>query len=226
VRRRLYLMRHAEVAHFDADGRPQRPAETSLTPEGEAQARAAQDALSEVSLDRVVTSGLPRTIETARIVSELEPEPWPELEELRSGSLEAIPDEEIEAAFLGAFEGVVPEEARFLGGESVGELFDRVLPALERLLADEWETLLAVLHGGVNRAILSYALTGGRTFLGPLEQAPACINIVDVGDDWIVRAVGWTPYDPAHVQTRTTTMEDLFAQYAPYRRGGRGRAPT
>jgi len=79
-----------------------------------------------------------------------------------------------------------------------------------------------VLHGGVNRAILSYALTGGRTFLGPLEQAPACINVVDVGDDWIVRAVGWTPYDAAHARTRTTTMEDLYRQYAPYRRRAGG----
>jgi broad specificity phosphatase PhoE len=224
VRRRIYLLRHAEVAYFDADGRPRRPAEASLTPAGEAQARAARGALADVAFDRVVTSGLARTAETAGIVSTLEAEPWPDFEELRPGSLEAIPDEEIEAAFLDAFAGIVPEEARFLGGESVGELFDRVLPALDRLLAEVWGTLLAVLHGGVNRAILSYALTGGRTFLGPLEQAPGCINIVDVGDDWIVRAIGWTPYDPAHAGARTTTMEDLFAQYAPYRR--RGHAPS
>jgi broad specificity phosphatase PhoE len=223
MRRRLYLLRHADVAYFDDDGRPRRPAEASLTPAGEAQARAARDALADVAFDRVVTSSLARTVETARIVSGLEPEPWPDLDELRSGSLEAIPDEEIEAAFVGAFHGVVPEEARFLGGESVGELFDRALPALDRLLADDWETLLAVLHGGVNRAILSYALTGGRTFLGPLEQAPGCINVLDVGGDWIVRAVGWTPYDPAHLRKRTTTMEDLYAQYAPYRRA-RGKA--
>ena len=224
MRRRIYLMRHADVAYFDADGRPRRPSEAALTPEGEAQARAAADALAAVALDRVVTSSLARTVETARLVSPLEPEPWPDFDELRSGSLDAIPDEEVESAFVGAFHGVVPQEARFLGGESVGELFDRVLPALERLLAEDWGTLLAVLHGGVNRAILSYALTGGRTFLGPLEQVPACINVVDVGDDWIVRTVGWTPYDPAHARTRATTMEALYAQYAPYRRRGEGGA--
>ena len=56
---------------------------------------------------------------------------------------------------------------------SIGELFERVLPALDRLLVDEsWDTALAVLHGGVNRAILSYALTGERMFLGHFEQAP------------------------------------------------------
>jgi probable phosphoglycerate mutase len=34
----------------------------------------------------------------------------------------------------------------------------------------EWDTPLAVLHGGVNRILLSYALTGGaRTYYGGFE---------------------------------------------------------
>ena len=80
---------------------------------------------------------------------------------------------------------------RFLGGETIGELFDRVLPALDRLVADPvvGHASLLVLHGAVNRAILSYALTGERLFLGQFEQAPGCINVLDVGDGWIVRAV-------------------------------------
>ena len=73
--------------------------------------------------------------------------------------------------------------------------------------------MLAVLHGGVNRAILSRALTGGRTFLGNLEQSPACVNVLDVGDDWIVRAVNVTPYDLAHLEGRSTTMEELWQQF-------------
>ena len=66
---------------------------------------------------------------------------------------------------------------------------------------------------GVNRAIISRALTGGRTFLGNLEQSPACVNIVDVGDEWIVRAVNVTPYDLAHLEGRSTTMEELWQQF-------------
>ena len=91
-----------------------------------------------------------------------------------------------------AFRGVVPNEKRFLGGESIGELFDRVLPAVERLVADDdWDTALVVAHGAVNRAILSYALTGERMFLGRFEQAPGCLNVLDVDEhgEWIVRAV-------------------------------------
>jgi probable phosphoglycerate mutase len=220
----LYLMRHAEVAYFPR-GRPVVPDDVPLTEAGEEQARVASEALAAISFDRVIVSGLRRTTETARIVAAGEPEAWPDFRELRAGRLASIPDEELEAAFLRAFRGVVPEEARFLGGESIGELLDRVLPALERLVAEDWDTALAVLHGGVNRAILSYALTGGRTFLGPIEQAPACINVLDIGDDWIVRAMNVTPYDLVHARGRSTTMEELYEEYLPYRKGGtpRGR---
>ncbi|MCS7008118.1 MAG: histidine phosphatase family protein, partial [Gaiellaceae bacterium] len=191
MRRRLYLMRHAEVSYFAADGAPVNPAEATLTEEGRAQAEAAARALAGVALDLVVTSGLRRTLETAAIVApQLEPETWPELVEIRGGRLSEIPPDALEREFVHAFRGVIPTEARFLRGESIGELFDRVLPALARLVADErWDTALAVLHGGVNRAILSFALTGERMLLGHLEQAPGCINVLDLGEDgaWIVR---------------------------------------
>jgi broad specificity phosphatase PhoE len=213
VRRRLYLMRHAEVAYFD-DGRPVDPREVPLTAAGRDQARAAGEALAGVTFDRVVTSGAPRTLETAALVAPgSEPESWPELYEIGGGRFSDIPEDELEEEFVHAFRGVVPNDARFLRGESIGELFDRVLPAVEKLLADEWDTALAVLHGGVNRAILSYALTGERMFLGPFEQAPACVNILDVGDDWIVRAVNIAPYDLAHLAHRETTMERYWAEY-------------
>ncbi|MFN2469151.1 MAG: histidine phosphatase family protein [Gaiellaceae bacterium] len=213
-------MRHAQVAYFEPGGRPVAPADVPLTQEGREQARAAAVALAGIAFDRVVTSGLPRTVETARIVApDAEVESWPELRELESGRIRDIPEDDLEAAFTGAFRGDVPLETRFLGGEMVGSLLDRVSPALDRLLADEtWDVLLGVLHGGVNRAVLSRALTGERRFLGGFEQAPACINVLDVGADWIVRAVNYAPYDPVHARGRATTMEELYDEYLPYRK--------
>ena len=213
-RRRIYLMRHAEVAYF-AEGRPLHPHGVPLTAAGREQAEVSARALAGIEFDRVVTSGLPRTLETAAIVAPArEPESWPDLRELE-GRFGEIPPEELERTYLRAFDGVIPEDTRFLGGETIGSLFDRVIPALERLLADaSWDIALAVLHGGVNRAILSYALTGRRMFLGNLEQAPACIDVLDVGDSgWIVRAVNVTPYDPTHLRGRATTMEELWSHF-------------
>jgi probable phosphoglycerate mutase len=217
MRRRLYLMRHAEVSYFSDDGTPVDPMHVPLNEEGLAQARAVAETLRGIELDRVVTSGLPRTLETASIVApDVEPESWPELRELQGGRLSEIPPDLLRQEFVHAFRGVIPNGARFLRGESIGELFDRVLPALDRLVEDDgWQTTLAVLHGGVNRAILSFALTGERTYLGPFEQAPACVNVLDLGDgsEWIVRAVNVTPYDLLHVAHRQTTMERYWDQY-------------
>ncbi|MBA3434188.1 MAG: histidine phosphatase family protein [Actinobacteria bacterium] len=219
MRRRLYLMRHGAVSYFAPDGQPVQPDEVGLNDEGRAQAEAARALLAPIQFDRVLTSGLPRTQETARIVvPDAELEEWPDLRELRGARLSGIPLEQLESEFVHAFRGVVPNNKRFLGGETIGELFDRVLPALERLLADEsWDTLLAVLHGGVNRAILSYGLTAERMFLGHFEQAPGCVNMLDVGDEWpadaIVRAVNIAPHDLLHTSTRLTTMEGYWEEF-------------
>ena len=227
TRRRIFLMRHGSVTYFDGAGKPYLPETVPLNEDGRAQADAAGRAFAEagVRFDRVIVSGLPRTVETAARVlavtgQDIALDAWPELGEIRGGRLSAIPTEDLKRAFTGAFEGVVSDGQRFLGGESVGELMDRVHPALARLRADPgWNTALLVLHGGVNCAILSYALTGRRLFLGGLAQAPGCINALDVGErvdsggDWVVRSVNHNPLDPLQPAVRATTMELLFEQY-------------
>jgi broad specificity phosphatase PhoE len=217
ARRRLYLMRHAEVSYFRVDGTLVNPADVPLNEDGIAQARTVAKAFRTIQLDRVLTSGLPRTVETARIVApDIEPESWPELREIQGGRISEIPADALELEFVHAFRGVIPNDSRFLRGESIGELFDRVLPAVERLVGDDgWNTALAVCHGGVNRAILSYALTGERMFLGHFEQAPGGVNVLDLGDggEWIVRAVNVAPYDVLHLAHRQTTMERYWQEW-------------
>jgi probable phosphoglycerate mutase len=87
--------------------------------------------------------------------------------------------------------------------------------------------MLLVLHGAVNRAILSYALTGERVFLGQFEQAPGCVNVLDVRvldgrAEWIVRAVNVAASDLAHRATRMTTMEEYWERYRDSESDGRG----
>ena len=209
VRRRLYLMRHAEVSYVGEHD----PEVVRLTARGLEQAAAARRALEGVRFDLVVTSDLPRTVETAEVVApEAEPERWEAFAEWRGGRLDDIPPEELEQVFVGGLT-ISDESVRFLGGESLGEALDRVLPAFEELVARNWQTALAVLHGGINRIVLSHALAGGRAYFGTFEQAPACINVLDLGDDgtWIVRTVNYIPYDPLH-PARTTTMEHLWSE--------------
>jgi broad specificity phosphatase PhoE len=235
-RRRLLLMRHGAVEYFDAAGHPVgAPDDVPLTAAGVAQARAMGAALAKdgVRIDRAVTSGLTRTRSTAAellgAAGATPPiEHWPQLQEIRGGRLSAIPDAQLTAAFVSAFEGPVPRDVRFLNGESIGELLDRVVPALQRLLAEpDWDTALLVAHGGVNRALLSWFLTGERVFLGGLAQDPGCLNVIDVGPDAatsVVRVVNFCPIDTLQTASRLSTMEHLLLQYLRLRRPGDGPA--
>lgn len=224
-RRRVLLMRHGAVDYFDAEGHPYpNPDDVPLTAAGIAQARAVGQALSAagIRIDRVVTSGLARTRRTASEVLDaagLSPptEHWPQLQEIRGGRLSTIPDADLRAAFLDAFAGPVPREVRFLNGETIGELLDRTLPALERLLSQtDWDTALVVAHGGVNRGLLSWFLTGEAVFLGGLAQDPGCLNVIDVGPSSatsVVRVVNFCPTDTLRTESRLSTMEHLLMQY-------------
>jgi probable phosphoglycerate mutase len=226
VRRRIHLMRHGSVDYFGSDGRAVPPEGVVLNDAGRAQADAAGRLFGEqgVRFDRVVTSGLPRTVETAGRVLGAAMQSLPievdaRFEEIRPGRLADLPAHRVEEAFLGAFRAREDIEAqRFLGGESVGEMLDRVLPAFDALIADGgWTELLLVLHGGVNRALISRALAGRRAFFGPLEQLPACINLIDVGPaDLVVRAVNLAPTQWLQPGERVTTLEKLYADYRRY----------
>lgn len=239
-RRRILLMRHGSVEYFDADGKPLGADEVPLTAVGIEQARAVGGLLREGGLrvDRVVTSGLPRTVATAHHVLDaagFAPPAvhWPQMQEIRGGRLAAIPEEELKAAFTGAFDGGhAPgrlREVRFLNGETIGAMIDRVLPAFEQLLAAaDWDTALVVLHGGVNRALLSHFLAGPDTFLGGIAQDPGCLNIIDVGPTVatsVVRLVNFCPLGPLQTHTRLTTMEVLLRQYLRFRNEGKEISP-
>lgn len=226
-RRRIYLMRHGAVDYFRADGSAVPPDGVPLNAAGRAQAdeAGALYARCGVRFDRVVASGLPRTLETAgRVLAaagqRIDVEVEPALQEIRGGRLADIPPERIEEAFVGAFRATGDVEShRFLGGESIGEMLDRTLPAFERWLArDDWQCLLMVLHGGVNRALIARALTGMRAFFGRLEQSPACINVIDAGiDHEVVRAINLAPTQWLHERERLTTMEKLLMEFRRHR---------
>ncbi len=118
-------MRHAQVRYF----RGVHPDEVVLTEAGRRQARAAAEALRHVRFDRVITSGLARTLETARTVAPgAEIEERPAFRELESGDLRRVAPGLVAEMMTAAFSAVVPPDTPFLGGETIGGLLDRVLP--------------------------------------------------------------------------------------------------
>ncbi len=232
-RRRIYLLRHAEAA-YGSLGSSGDTRLVPLTPLGREQAAGMATLLADTEFDRAVCSGLPRTRETAEIVlgaRELPLESMPELEEVRHGvrsSVEAGRD--LPKALAYALWSAKQPDGAFLGGERFSDLWERVIPALERLLSPPcWSRLLLVCHGAVNRVILSWALTADRRSMPNMEQDSCCLNVIDLDIDdetgevlrTLVRTLNLTPYDlPKNDQVLTTLeLQALRLQRAGRRSG-------
>jgi len=220
TRRRLYLLRHGEVSYVD-QGRFVPPEGVALNQHGRAQAAEAARALAGVPFDRVVTSGLLRTVETARIVlgdRTLPIDSVPELHEIRGGRFSHLPPDDLRHTFVEAITRPLQPHDTFLLGETFGDFRERVLPAFHTLLADRsWRTMLAVLHGAVNRVILADVLGVDLHGLGHFEQDAGCINVIDFNDAGygIIRLCNYTPYNPLKAGLELTTMERYFLEFPP-----------
>jgi probable phosphoglycerate mutase len=225
-RRRVYLMRHGDVAYFGADGkRVSDSRQVSLTGQGRAEAMAMRDMLAAIPFDKAICTGLPRTVETGAIVlvgRTVTLETWPDLEEIRGGS----PDQRAQLSpsdYAYAMFASAGSDGSYARGESFAGFHDRVTNAWTKVLAQSgWRTLLIAAHGGVNRAILSHAVGAGRSAYGAFEQDTGCLNVLDVdtGEDGrtlrqIIRAVNVTPNDPVKATRLLTTMEKLALQAFP-----------
>jgi probable phosphoglycerate mutase len=213
-------MRHGEVNYFE-QGRPAPPEGVHLNEQGRAQAAAAAHALADISFDRAVTSGLPRTDQTAAIVlgdRAVPLETEPELREIRGGRLADIPPQELRRTFVDALTRRLSAADTFLQGESFGDFRDRVAPAFHALIADpSWSNMLLVAHGAVNRVILADAIGLDLHGLGHIEQDACCINLLDFDEQGygIVRLVNYTPYNPLKHGLALTTMERYFLEFPP-----------
>lgn len=229
TRRRIYLMRHGDVAYFTNDGaRTGDSRLVVLTEKGRAEALQMREVLSDVPFDRAVCSGLPRTTETGSIVlggRTLALETIPDIEEIRGGTPEQRAKME-PADYAYAMFASGKTRATYAFGERFDDFYARVTSAwLSLIQTHNWSTLFVAAHGGVNRAILSYATGAGIGGFGAFEQDTGCLNVIDVDVSpagavvrQIVRATNITRADPAKVTRPLTAMELLALQAFPHLR--------
>jgi broad specificity phosphatase PhoE len=219
-RSRIWLLRHAEAAYIDDEGRITRDARlVPLSAHGRGEAAEMAKLLEGAGFDRAVCSGLPRTVETATIVLRgggPRLEQVLALEEVRSGGAGARGRVFEPRDLAYALEQAHDENARFLGGESFAELRARVVGAVEQLVADpDWSRMLLVCHGGVNRVILAWALGVDLRAASRMEQDSCCLNVIDLDRDaatgrllrTVVRAFNLTAGDPAKHERWLTSLE-------------------
>lgn len=178
--RLVLLLRHAEAAYVDADGRPVANTDVvGLTGHGIVQARHLAEWLRALGLDRFdrwLVSPLPRAQQTARLLAD----------ELGLAPAELRTVEALRELPSGDETAVATARAAALA----------VLEQLRR--SGDWQTVLVVAHGGIHRTLLTRALTG-------LEERPvragldnACLHLLELRPDgeWLVRGTNLCPGGP------------------------------
>ena len=183
------------VRHGESEGNAARvftgQTDSPLTERGRRQAEAVADELANVKFDRIVSSDLSRTRDTADVIAKrhgVRVEVVPELREIDVGDQTGKTFDETRGLPNWNDDGFVV----WPGGETLDQVVARTLAAIERLTRENpGKTILVVGHGGVNRILLSHFLG----ILPKLDRSPATNTNVSV----------------VHTDGKTHTVERLFA---------------
>ena len=158
----ILVLRHGETAWND-NGRLQGWAPVPLNDRGHEQAAAVAEAIAtEYDVDRIVTSDLRRTVETARPVARATGAPIERDSAWRERDFGALQGLDYREAFGGYPEFSIYESGHWAvdavpdGGESWLGMRERAQAAFDGLVEelDESDTVLVVTHGGPTHAVL------------------------------------------------------------------------
>ncbi|HUG33231.1 MAG TPA: histidine phosphatase family protein [Anaerolineales bacterium] len=187
---RLYLVRHGATQLTAEDRFSGSDAErVHLSDEGRAQVEHLARRLSDDKLEAVYCSPLDRTLETATILAaphKLTPVSKDSLREISHGHWDGLTRAEVEEKFGNEYAAWEADPFTFApeGGESGLSVLARALPVIrEIVVAHEGRNVLVVSHKATLRLLISSLLGfDARGYRDRLDQAPACLNILDFKD--------------------------------------------
>ena len=151
----LYLLRHGQT-DWNASGRVQGWKDTPLNAQGLAQARAAAEKLQKENIKNIYASDLKRSKKTADIVSaalDLPVHYTKRLREMNFGKAEGVKKTDLGAKFpyiYQAFNDIKNPERYEIGypnGETIGDVQQRFMKFLGKLMEDKQDNVLLVTHG-------------------------------------------------------------------------------
>ena len=185
---RLYLIRHG-ATQLTAEDRFSGAANVYLSEEGRAQAERLAQRLADDNIAAVYTSPLDRTMETAEILARphgLDSIARDGLREISHGHWEGMARKEVEARFPDEYIAWETDPFTFApeGGESGISVLARALPVIRAIVVSHKDkNVVVVSHKATIRLVLSSLLGfDGRGYRDRLDQAPACLNILDFRD--------------------------------------------
>lgn len=185
---RLYLIRHG-ATQLTAEDRFSGAENVYLSEEGRAQAERLAMRLADDSISAVYSSPLDRTMETAGILARphrLAAVPRDGLREISHGHWEGMTRREVETQFPEEYAAWESDPFTFApeAGESGISVLARALPVIREIVVGHIDrNIVVVSHKATIRLVLSSLLGfDERGYRDRLDQAPACLNILDFRD--------------------------------------------
>ncbi len=219
---RLYLVRHG-ATQLTAEDRFAGDIGVDLSADGRSQAERLGVRVRDHSISAIYSSPFSRAVETARIVATgcgLEPRLSDGLREIHHGHWEGLTRQEVETRFAAEYAAWEEDPFTFApeGGESGVSVLARALPALREIVVRHAGlNVLAVSHKATIRLLLSSLLGfDPRGYRDRLDQAPACLNVLDFRDP--VRARLMLFNDTSHYSDRPRTADRNLSKWWDERR--------
>jgi probable phosphoglycerate mutase len=185
---RLYLVRHGST-QLTAEGRFSGSEGADLSDEGRWQAAQLGGRLRSEGIASAYCSPLSRSAETAAIITGacgLVSTPRDGLREISHGHWEGLTRGEVEERFGNEYTNWEEDPFTFApqGGESGLAVLARALPVIREIVTSHrGERVLVVSHKATIRLLLSSLLGfDARGYRDRLDQAPACLNVLDFKD--------------------------------------------
>jgi probable phosphoglycerate mutase len=185
---RLYLVRHGATP-LTAEDRFSGADSIHLSDEGRTQVDHLARRLMDDKIEAIYTSPFDRTLETANILARphgLVPAQRDGLREISHGHWEGLTRKDVEERFREEYTAWEEDPFTFApeGGEAGIGVLARALPVIREVVVEhEGKNVLVVSHKATLRLILSSLLGfDARGYRDRLDQAPACLNILDFKD--------------------------------------------
>ena len=220
---RLYLVRHG-ATQLTAEDRFSGAIGVDLSDDGRRQAVRLGERIHDEGICSVYSSPLSRTMETARLVVGplgVPIETREGLREISHGHWEGLTRREVEARHPDEYAAWEEDPFTFApaGGESGVAVLARALPVVREIVTTHpGERVLVVSHKATIRLLLSSLLGfDARGYRDRLDQAPACLNVLDFRDP--VRARLMLFNDTSHYSGDTRTAEASLSRWWDQGRG-------
>jgi broad specificity phosphatase PhoE len=195
----VYLVRHGQTA-WNREEVFRGRADIALNETGREEALLAGQYLKRVAVNAIYSSPLSRAVETAEVIARYQDKKVlisDGLIDIDFGQWQGVSHEVVMERYGELYRQWKdnPHMVRFPGGETLEEVRERALRAVDEILLEHSdETLVMVSHRVVNKTLVCGLLGLDNSHFWKIGQDTACINVLEFGEGFTLRCLNDTSH--------------------------------